>query len=99
MKHTPREWAKLTVYGALKNYRGDPKREDITSRWITMTIQRLADDERGELLDGVGMVDKIKRLLNPDQGADLEDMGEWAEWIIESFLPSASNYNRGKEVL
>lgn len=87
MKHTPREWAKLTVYGALKNYHGDPKREDITARWIVLTIQRLADDERGELLDGVGMVDKVKRLLNPDQGADLADMGEHAEMIIDYFLP------------
>lgn len=85
--HTPREWAKVTVYGALSRYRGDPKKEDITARWIATAIQRLADDETGQLLSPPDFINRIKKSLNPDQGADLADMGEWAEWIIESFLP------------
>lgn len=83
--YTPREWARLGIYGALQEYHGDPKKEQTTAKRVMFALQRYNHDLHGELSTTISL-NLVKKSLNPDQGADLADMGEWADWIINSFI-------------
>lgn len=86
---TPRHWAKLGIYRALnKRTRGIISVSECASQMV-WAVQRLAMDESGELLPKDDLHTKALQCIDPgpQQGTELADMGEWAEWIIDRFLP------------
>lgn len=84
---TPRHWAKLGIYRALSKWtRSEISGSECASQ-IVWAVQRFAMDATGELLEKDDLHGKALVAMDPQQGTDLADMGEWAEWIIDGFLP------------
>lgn len=83
---TPRDWAILAVYSALDGWRRGLREVEIANQ-IYFALRRLYSDETGESFHHDDPYNFIHYFMNPEMGAGLGDMGEWAEWIVDTAVP------------
>lgn len=87
---TPRHWAKIGIYRALQKWTTSQIDATECGSQIVWAVQRLSADTTGKLLEKDDLHTKALQCIDPgpQQGTELSDMGEWAEWVIDRFLRS-----------